>query len=798
MNKRRAWQVGIAVVVLAGVAVALPGSPVYLPKLVNSARQYQGRSLSYWIASLDSPDAKVRRAAILAVGAQGPDGGEAVPALAAILVESPDPDLRNQAALALMKMVPASRAALPALAHALNDKELFVRMNAVIALVRLRAEARPAIAALSKALHDQANQTNLDTYHFTIQEMAALALGQASAGNAEAVPALAETLEGASTEAVRIAAARALGQIGPEALSAAPQLRARLKDNSLEVRNAAAEALQQIDMQQADTASRGGAAPEGMKLSEVERKYLWDIEHHGNLLVKFGFGPLAAALKSADASALSRLLADDFAGTDMRAPKRVQAATGYADVERLQQSSQPPVPLNRAAFAARLLELRKGFQGTPQVKLALMTLSPKHRGQLDGPWEGTTLLRMHGEHARGAPAEVVAVLRYEVTRPTEETLSRPGWLRAGGVVQTLTARAPHYLFAEVAQQRGLDASKLHDNWKTTQLETQPGGVYVCDFDRDGVLDVLVTDVTGNTLYRGRTDGTFEDVTERYGLPRAPSRTSVAAWVDIDGDGWEDLLLGGRVYRNEGGKRFADYTDRCNLHLPPDATGVLVADYDRDGKLDLYITRTGRPGNNSWLSGKSGESLGNHLFRNKGGWQFEDVTQSSGALAGHRSSFTAAWLDANNDGWPDLHVINEFGDGVLLVNNRDGTFTEHALADRPADFGSMGLAVGDINNDGNIDIYCANMYSKAGTRVIGNLAPDAYPPHVLEKMRRFVAGSQLHLNKGGLTFEQVGSKMQVAGVGWAYGACLADLDNDGWLDIYATAGFVSRDRDEPDG
>src|SRR5262249_31727839 len=170
----------------------------------------------------------------------------------------------------------------------------------------------------------------------------------------------------------------------------------------------------------------------------------------------------------------------------------------------------------------------------------------------------------------------------------------------------------------------------------------------------------------------------------------------------------------------------------------------------------------------------------------------------GALGGHPSTFTAAWLDANNDGWPDLYVPNEFGDGGLLVNQHDGTFSEHPPADRPPHFGSMGLARGDVDNDRHIDISSPNMASKAGTRVIGNLAPDAYPPAVLEKMRRFVAGSQLHLNKGGLKFDQVGKSMQVAGVGWAYGACLADLDNDGWLDLYATAGFISRDRDEPDG
>jgi hypothetical protein len=198
-------------------------------------------------------------------------------------------------------------------------------------------------------------------------------------------------------------------------------------------------------------------------------------------------------------------------------------------------------------------------------------------------------------------------------------------------------------------------------------------------------------------------------------------------VDLDGDGWDDLILGERIYRNVGGTAFEDYTDRCSLKIPTNLSGIVVADYDRDGKLDLYFTRSGRPGNMSWLEGQSSDSQGNLLYRNLGNWKFEDVTKKSGTRGGYRSVFTAAWLDANDDGWPDLYVPNEFGDGVLLVNNRDGTFKPHALADRPSDFGTMGLAVGDIDNDGRIDIYCANMYSKAGTRVIGNLKPDAYPP-----------------------------------------------------------------------
>ena len=138
------------------------------------------------------------------------------------------------------------------------------------------------------------------------------------------------------------------------------------------------------------------------------------------------------------------------------------------------------------------------------------------------------------------------------------------------------------------------------------------------------------------------------------------------------------------------------------------------------------------------------------------------------------------------------------DGVLLANKHDGTFIEHALSDRPADFGTMGLTAGDVDNDGNIDLYLANMYSKAGTRVIGNLKPDTYPENIMARLRTLVSGSQLHRNRGGLKFEQNGKEWQVADCGWAYGAALIDLDNDGWLDLYATAGFISRDRTKPDG
>jgi hypothetical protein len=272
----------------------------------------------------------------------------------------------------------------------------------------------------------------------------------------------------------------------------------------------------------------------------------------------------------------------------------------------------------------------------------------------------------------------------------------------------------------------------------------------------------------------------------------------AVFIDIDGDGWEDLIVGPTTYRNEGGKRFTDVTPLCNLRLPPDILGVAVADFDRDGRLDLYAVRQGLGKTDSWLEGKSGKAVGNQLWRNRGHWRFEDVTEKSKAGGGNRSTFSAVWLDANNDGWPDLFVPNEFGNGVLLVNQRDGTFKEQALTDGPCDFGTMAVAAGDVDNDGHIDLYLANMYSKAGNRVIGNLRPDTYAPEVMARLRTLVSGSQLHRNRGSLQFEQKGKEWQVNDCGWAYGAALVDLDNDGWLDLYATAGFISRSRDKPDG
>jgi hypothetical protein len=547
-------------------------------------------------------------------------------------------------------------------------------------------------------------------------------------------------------------------------------------------------------------------AASGPTLPESEREYLWQVEHFGLLLGQVGFQPLADALKRNDADGLAALLADDFQGQVPSHPRRMQFHSEVATVEREHDNGQPPVSLGRGKFVDRLLGYRRLFARPPQVKVSLISLASECRPALEGPWRGTCMVRLWGETAPGKPAEVTLFLNYRLPQPDESGYAKGGWLKQCGVQQSQVARSDHYLMKEVAEARGFHVGRLYDNWRNLGMSPRSvsGGIYLCDYDRDGRIDVLITDLLGLMFYHGLEGGKFEDTTGQVGLPRrGPSPIASiapdAAFADLDGDGWEDLVLGGSIYRNlQGGKFELVPPDQSSLRLPGDNAALALADYDRDGRIDIYVARSNLTKANSWLEEHNSSPLTNQLWHNEGNWQFRDVTRQSGTDAGGRSTFTALWLDANDDPWPDLYVPNEFGNGLLLINHQDGTFVASTLGEGPCDFGTMGATSGDVDNDGRMDIYAANMYSKAGSRVIGNLAAGTYPERVLAKMKRFVTGSQLHHNLGNLKFEQLGQKYQIAAVGWSFGPALADLNNDGWLDLFATCGYISQDRSKPDG
>jgi hypothetical protein len=547
-------------------------------------------------------------------------------------------------------------------------------------------------------------------------------------------------------------------------------------------------------------AASPGDPPEATQeatLGQEEREYLWQVEHHGLILSRYGFSRLAQALRRNEPSDFLAMLGDDFEGSFLESPRETRLETSAFSLLRQQDSGRPPLKLKSTDFTSRLFADRRKFSKCPQVKFALMALAPQDRRHLDGAWEGTCQLRIWGEVGSGRPGEVLLYLRYRSPRPAESLLKGTGWLHSCSVTQRQVSEAARFLMREVAAERGIRTETLHDNWKKgTNLESVSGGVYLCDYNRDGWLDMLLVDLNGISLYEGQPGAKMVNVTAKVKLPQTPNPVG-AAIADLDNDGWEDLIIGSSLFRNEEGQAFRARGLVPGLSLSINSSAIL-ADYDRDGRIDLFVTSLGQTKTASWIGGEGKSLSGNALWHNDGDWHFTNVTQKSGATGGDRSTFSAVWLDADEDGWPDLYVINEFGSGVLLVNRGDGTFREHAVEDPPGDFGSMGVSCGDYDNDGHIDLYVANMYSKAGNRVIGNLWPGTYSEAILAKLRSLTLGSQIHRNLGGLKFEGIGRPLLVADVGWAYGPAMIDLNNDGWLDLFATCGFMSQSRDDPDG
>jgi hypothetical protein len=541
-----------------------------------------------------------------------------------------------------------------------------------------------------------------------------------------------------------------------------------------------------------------------LTLPKAVQTYLWELEHHHNLLQAYGFRALCDAISGADGAAVEKHLASGFVGRVLQQPEEVGVETKTLSLRRQKQATQPPRQVDRAGFVQWLLDQRKPFGKTPKAKFDVMNVTPPSQEQFDGTWRIYCVLRIWGDSATGGPAETTARALLEVERPTKQRLARPAWLLSATVEQVSAVRSAQRLFVDVTEKSGIRTDILHDNWKEEKKIINTGGLYACDFNRDGYVDLFVVDLRTSTtkLYRGMPEGKFLDVTTEVGLPHSPDPTGRAAIIDYDNDGWEDILCPHQriVYRNVQGSYFEDGTRTTNVLQLIDGnllTGLIPCDYNNDGLIDIYATRSQRQ-TGSWLESRTPGGGQCQLLRNKGNGQFEDVTKQTGAGGEGLSVFTAAWLDYNQDGWPDVYLINEFGNGVLLENQGGRKFVEREIGAGPTDFGSMGLSAGDINNDGLIDIYSSDMYSKAGSRVIGNLPPGYYPDGVMAQIRRLVAGSQLHLNRGNGRFESVGKEFQVNGVGWSWGSSLADLDNDGWLDLYVTAGFMSRDRSKPDG
>jgi Tfp pilus assembly protein PilF/peroxiredoxin len=342
------------------------------------------------------------------------------------------------------------------------------------------------------------------------------------------------------------------------------------------------------------------------------------------------------------------------------------------------------------------------------------------------------------------------------------------------------------------------------------------GVSVGDFDGDGLDDIYVSQPEGlpNRLFRNKGDGTFEDVTDAAGVA-VLDRTSEALFADVDNDGDQDLILltqtGPLLFANDGKGRFTREPDAFQFKRPLQGslTSAAMADYDRDGFLDLYLCTYG------YFIGVSEDKAGppspyhdahngspKVLMRNDGHGRFVDVTEEVGLDQNNDGfSFAAAWADYDEDGWPDLLVANDFGRKNLYHNdglvNGKIRFRDLAAQAGVEDYGAgMSAAFVDYDNDGHLDVYTGNMWTAAGQRVTAEpgFKPEA-PPEIRGIYRRHVRGNSLFRSRGDGTFEDVTLKARAEFGRWAWSSDAFDFDGDGWEDLYVVNGMFTRGPEE---
>jgi tetratricopeptide (TPR) repeat protein len=334
------------------------------------------------------------------------------------------------------------------------------------------------------------------------------------------------------------------------------------------------------------------------------------------------------------------------------------------------------------------------------------------------------------------------------------------------------------------------------------------GIAVGDIDGDGWDEVYVCQPGGlpNRLYKNRGDGTMEDITERANVG-VLDPTASALFVDFRNIGRQDLVVvtvdAPLLFLNQGDGTFQHKPEAFRFASSPQGafTGVAAADYDRDGRVDLYLC--------SYIYFQSEDQYRypvpyydsqngppNFLFHNEltteGGGFFQDVTAAAGMNENNnRYSFAPAWGDFNGDGWPDLYVANDFGRNNLY-KNEGGRFRDVAAEAGVEDVGpGMSAAWFDYDGDGRPDLYVSNMWTPSGQRVVEDKAFAAAPDQAMQDgYRRHSKGNSLYRNRGDGTFESTEAAEGVEMGRWAWSSDGIDFDNDGSPEIYITCGMLT--------
>ncbi len=413
------------------------------------------------------------------------------------------------------------------------------------------------------------------------------------------------------------------------------------------------------------------------------------------------------------------------------------------------------------------------------------------------------------------PGWLIGVLAGALVLPA---LAAPGGLSAQPLAPHATT-PPVKLFTELpAAQTGLVTENNYADprmWAERYHEFEVGsigsGVAIGDYDGDGRPDIFVASKTeGIRLFRNLGNWKFEDVTEKSGLkrltapPDAPwakgakdkDGNPIQEWVqgvtfaDVNNDGRLDIYVcrfnaPNWLFLNQGDGTFTEEAAQRGLAVTDACVMGSFCDYDRDGWLDVLVQT------NLLSSEQAPDGQHNHLFHNNGDGTFTDVTDRAG-IAGTAQGHSATWWDYDGDGWPDLYVANDFAaPDQLYHNNRNGTFTnviDQAVPHMP--FSSMGADIGDVNNDGLMDFYVADMAATTHEKDLRTMADhrgksrdaadDTSAPQYLH--------NALYLNNGSGVFTEVSFLAGLSATDWTWSVRLEDLDNDGRLDLQCTTGM----------
>ncbi|MCH7776629.1 MAG: CRTAC1 family protein [Gemmatimonadetes bacterium] len=405
------------------------------------------------------------------------------------------------------------------------------------------------------------------------------------------------------------------------------------------------------------------------------------------------------------------------------------------------------------------------------------------------------------------------------------TRSEPTY-RPGEAVEGLTADLdrsvpgdyPRITFTDVTDRSGITFRHFSGH-RTTQLPEDMGsGAAWADYDNDGWLDLFVVNQAGpltlsadevrsssarSALYRNNGDGTFTDVSASAGIDYR-SHGMGAAWGDYDNDGWPDLVVSSygenELFRNNGDGTFERRSEQSGIGAYQGFwTGVSWGDFDRDGLLDLYVagyvkySDLGKMPPSLQYDVEAPPSLNpsafaperNLLYRNNGDGTFTEMAYQAGVANPRGRSLAAAWVDLDDDGWPDLYVANDVSDNALFRNLGNGLFEEVSLAARVADYrGAMGIAVGDWDGDADVDLFITHwiaqenaLYNNMRTQRLELDLPRSRTLQFMDEADRYGLG-QIALDY----------------VGW--GTSFFDYDNDGSLDLFVVNGSTLQEDDDP--